>query len=53
MTYIHADADDHQLGVKADQRRVLGQPMLLYEPDLHGPQEVPVQTCIDDQDQYL
>ena len=53
LTYVHGNADCHELGVEAYKRLILDQAMLLYEPNLHGPQEVPVESSVYNQDQDL
>lgn len=53
MTYIHTDADDHQLRIEADQWRIFCQTVLLHKPDLNRPQEIPVQSSIHNQNQHF
>jgi hypothetical protein len=52
-TYIHSDRENHELGIEADEGTVLGETMLLHKPDLDRPQEIPVQSRIDYEDQYF
>jgi hypothetical protein len=49
-TYIHQNGNNHELGVEADQRLILGQLVLLDQSLLDGSKEVPVETCIDQED---
>lgn len=52
-TYVHGDAEHHEFSVEADQRLVLSQAVLLHEPNLDGAQEVPIQSCVDKENQDL
>jgi hypothetical protein len=52
-TYIHENGNNHKLGVEADQRLILGQLVLLDQSLLDGSEEVPVETCIDHEDDDL
>lgn len=53
QTYVHSNRHYHQSLVKLDQWLVLHQSVLLQESILHGPQEVPVKSSVDDQDDNL
>jgi hypothetical protein len=50
---VHGDGDYHQLAVEANKRCVLLQSVLFDQPDLDGPEEVIVKSCIDNQDENL
>lgn len=52
-TYIHGDGDNHKLRVEANKRSVFGKAMLLDEPFLDRGEEVPVQPCINGEDEDL
>ena len=50
MTYVHANGDNHQLGVEAYEGLVLCQTDLINKSDLDNAQEVPVEASVDDKD---
>lgn len=52
-THIHENGNNHKLGVEADQRLVLGQLVLLDQSLLDSSEEVPVETCINHEDDDL
>jgi hypothetical protein len=50
---VHGNGDDHKLCVEPNQRGVFLQPILLHEPDLDSPEEVPVEGGVDGEDKDL
>lgn len=52
-TYVHANRNNHELCVEAHERLILGETDLLNKSDLHNAQEVPVQTSVDDENEYF
>jgi hypothetical protein len=53
VTYVHENGDNHELGVKTDERFVLLQIMLLDESLLDSSEEIPVQSGVDNEDDDL
>jgi hypothetical protein len=52
-TYIHEDRHHHQPSIEADQRGVLGEPVLHDKPPLDCSEEVVVEAGVDQQDENL
>jgi len=52
-TNIHSDGDYHKLRVEAYKRSVFSKAVLLNEPFLDRGEEVPVQPCINGEDENL
>jgi len=52
-TYIHGDGDNHKLRVEPHKRSVFDKAMLLDQPFLDCGEEVPVQPCINGEDENL
>lgn len=52
-TYVHGYRDNHKLRIEAHERLVLCETNLINKPDLNNAQKVPVETSVDDEDEYL
>jgi hypothetical protein len=52
-TYIHANRQHHELGIETYKWSVLGEAMLFDKPNLNRPQEIPIQSSINDQNEHF
>ena len=50
---VHGDGDNHQFPVETNKWCVLLQSMLLHEPFLDSPKEVPVESSVDEENNDL
>lgn len=52
-TYIHADRENHELCIKANQGRIFGQGVLHNKPSFYSAQKIVVESSVDEQDENL